>query len=115
MHEMTLPMPPSNNRYYRHARGRTYLSDEGKAYKKAVATILFNSRHHEFTSVRVEIDIHAKNNVRRDLDNFPKGIFDALTFAGAWKDDSIVDEMEIIRSYNDKNNPHIVVRIIDLD
>ena len=95
------------------------MSDEGRAYKQAVATTLLNSTLlnstcNHFTSVRVEIDIHAKNNVRRDLDNFPKGIFDALTFAGVWKDDSIVDEMEIIRGYNDKKNPHIVVRIFDI-
>ncbi len=33
--ELWLPYPPSANRYWRHAKGRTYISPEGEAFRKA--------------------------------------------------------------------------------
>ncbi|HGU8496160.1 crossover junction endodeoxyribonuclease RusA, partial [Escherichia coli] len=36
-YHITLPWPPSNNRYYRHNRGRTHVSAEGQAYRDNVA------------------------------------------------------------------------------
>ena len=33
---LTLPEPPSANRYWRHAKGRTYLSAEAKSFRLAV-------------------------------------------------------------------------------
>lgn len=33
---LDLPEPPSANRYWRHARGRTYLAAEAKAYRVTV-------------------------------------------------------------------------------
>lgn len=112
MHQFKLPIPPSNNKYYRHVNNRVLLSAEGRAYKQHVE--LLCKKIKITGSVRVEIDIHSKNNVRRDLDNFPKGIFDALTYAQVWADDSLVDEMEVIRHENNKNDPHIIVRIFEL-
>nr|VXZ83311.1 Crossover junction endodeoxyribonuclease rusA [Klebsiella pneumoniae] len=35
--------PPSNNRYYRHNRGRTHISAEGQAYRDSVARIIKDS------------------------------------------------------------------------
>ncbi len=39
-YRITLPWPPSNNRYYRHNRGRTHISTEGQAYRDRVAQII---------------------------------------------------------------------------
>ena len=112
MYELTLPIPPANNRYYRHARGRTYLSAEGKAYKRAVnllaRPIMLKG------SLRIEVEIHSRDNRRRDIDGYPKGLFDALTNAGVWEDDSQVDEMEFVRGENNKINPHLKVKIFKI-
>ncbi|EFH6703990.1 hypothetical protein ITZ39_004598 [Escherichia coli] len=42
-YSITLPWPPSNNRYYRHNRGRTHISAEGQAYRDNVARIIKNA------------------------------------------------------------------------
>ena len=42
-YSITLPWPPSNNRYYRHNRGRTHVSAEGQAYRDNVARIIKNA------------------------------------------------------------------------
>ncbi|EKW75865.1 endodeoxyribonuclease RusA family protein, partial [Escherichia coli 97.1742] len=42
-YSITLPWPPSNNRYYRHNRGRTHISAEGQAYRDNVARIIKGS------------------------------------------------------------------------
>ncbi|HAW4327604.1 TPA: RusA family crossover junction endodeoxyribonuclease [Escherichia coli] len=36
-------------------------------------------------------------NRKRDLDNLPKAVFDALTSAGFWLDDGQIDDMRIKR------------------
>lgn len=36
---------------------------------------------------------------RRDLDNMPKALFDGLTHAGVWTDDSQIDDLRIVRSW----------------
>jgi crossover junction endodeoxyribonuclease RusA len=40
----------------------------------------------------VEILLYPPDN-RRDIDNYTKGLFDALTHAGVWEDDSQVKRM----------------------
>ena len=42
-YRISLPWPPSNNRYYRHNRGRTHISTEGQAYRDSVARIIKDS------------------------------------------------------------------------
>ncbi len=39
--ELWLPYPPSANRYWRHARGRTFVSPEGEAFRKAARSQWF--------------------------------------------------------------------------
>ncbi len=40
--ELWLPYPPSANRYWRHAKGRTYISPEGEAFRKAARSQRFS-------------------------------------------------------------------------
>jgi len=115
MIEFKLAIPPSNNKYYRHVKNRVLLSAEGRAYKKYVkAHLYFLGGKKIEGSVRIEIEIHARDDRKRDLDNFPKGIFDALTHAQVWNDDKQVDEMVVLRRENKKDDPHIAVRIYEL-
>ncbi len=98
-YNITLPWPPSNNRYYRHNRGRTHISSEGAAYRNAVAQIIKSALLDINTEspLRVRIECHMPDRRRRDLDNLQKAAFDALTKAGFWADDSQVNDYRVLR------------------
>lgn len=98
-YRFSLPWPPSNNRYYRHNRGRTHISAEGAAYRRKVADYIAEQMLDIKTPerLRVRIDCWMPDRRRRDLDNLQKAAFDALTKAGFWLDDSQVDDYRVVR------------------
>lgn len=73
-YSITLPRPPSNNRYYRHNRGRTHVSAEGQAYCDNVARIIKNAMLDIGLAmpVKIRIECHMPDRRRRDLDNLQK-------------------------------------------
>lgn len=87
--KLVLPYPPSVNHYWRHARGRHYVSDEGKAYRKAVADVA--PRRKLTGRLEVVIDVLPPDRRKRDLDNVLKALLDALAHAGTYEDDSQID------------------------
>ena len=91
-YRISLPWPPSNNRYYRHNRGRTHISAEGQASRDSVARIIKDSMLDIglATPVKNRIECHMPDRRRRDLDNLQKATFDALTKSGFWLDDQQV-------------------------
>lgn len=90
---LTLPYPPSINHYWRTARGRTYISDEGRKYRASVSGIL--ARLPIFgpltTRLAVSIKLNPPDRRRRDIDNVQKPLLDALQHGGAYVDDSQID------------------------
>lgn len=94
---ITLPWPPSVNRYYRNVDGVTKISAEGRAYRTAVVNLLAESRSAPPMAGAVGVDIEAfmPDKRRRDLDNLLKGLLDALTYSGLWLDDSQVVDLRI--------------------
>ena len=94
-----LPLPPSNNRYYRHFRGMTVLSKEGRAFKeeaawrcKAAGMKVLNG------AVELYLIMHPRSNkdgkaskVRFDLDAPLKAVCDCLNGVG------YVDDRQIER------------------
>ena len=98
-YRISLPWPPSNNRYYRHNRGRTHISAEGQAYRDIVASIIKEQMLDIGISaaVRIRIECHMPDRRRRDLDNLQKAAFDALTKSGFWLDDQQVDYYSVKR------------------
>lgn len=99
MTRLTLPWPPSVNRYYRNVAGKTLISAEGRAYRTAVVNLLAeNSAPLMVGDVAVEIEAFMPDRRRRDLDNLLKGLLDALTHAGLWLDDSQVADLRIRRA-----------------
>ncbi|EOZ0917954.1 crossover junction endodeoxyribonuclease RusA [Klebsiella pneumoniae] len=98
-YNITLPWPPSNNRYYRHNRGRTHISTEGQAYRDRVTQIIKDEMLDIGISspVKICIERHMPDRRRRDLDNLQKAAFDALTKAGFWHDDQQVDDYRVKR------------------
>ena len=98
-YQITLPWPPSNNRYYRHNRGRTHISADGVAYRHAVARVIRSARLDIRTAapLKIRIECHMPDRRRRDLDNLQKAVFDALTKSGFWLDDQQVDYYSVKR------------------
>jgi crossover junction endodeoxyribonuclease RusA len=95
---LELPWPPSVNRYYRNVRGKTLISAEGRAYRLAVLDLLGGQVETLTGRVAVTVHCHVPDKRRRDLDNLGKCLFDSLTHAGVWEDDSQIDDMRLIRA-----------------
>lgn len=122
MVDLTLPFPPSVNTYWRHPTtgrlaGRHLISDQGRAYRAAVASRVEQlrydgvlSRHPLSGRLSLFVSVSAPDNRRRDLDNLPKALFDALTHAGVWNDDSQIDELRILRLASGGNQVRVVIR-----
>ena len=99
MIELELPWPPSVNHYWRHVpikRGHktiviVKISKEGREYQKAVARIIKESGVAPIAgAVAVKRILYCPDYVRRDEDNTVKAIYDSISAAGLWQDDSMV-------------------------
>jgi crossover junction endodeoxyribonuclease RusA len=108
---VTLPVPPSGNRYWRHARGRTYRSEEANTYRDAIAFLWPVGSHPPIrrpTPVRVSLDWY-RERASGDLDNRAKCMLDSLNGV-AYEDDSQVIDLRM-RRFDDKDNPRIEVTV----
>ena len=94
---ISLPWPPSVNRYWRSVMGRVLISAEGRSYRTLVASECLIQRVRGTAGpLAVSIVAHAPDGRRRDLDNLLKAPLDALTHAGAWGDDSQISDLRIM-------------------
>jgi crossover junction endodeoxyribonuclease RusA len=94
-----LPYPPSVNSYYRNLGTKVLISAKGRQYRKAVANaiILGNGKAMAHCRYAVTVTLHRKDKRIFDIDNCAKAILDSLTHAGVWEDDSLVDDLRLIR------------------
>ncbi len=104
MLQFNLPYPPSVNHYYVRTKTGMAIGAPGKAYRKLIWTTLRGrvSCAKKFPmepiegDLMVEIIIYPPDKRKRDMDNIKKALFDALQYAGLYKDDSqIVDDHTI--------------------
>lgn len=97
MVKFTLPYPPSVNHYWRHFRGRTVISREGRAFRTSVCALLAGGRGSGPRKppaggrIALAMDAFPPDRRRRDLDNLQKPVLDALQHAGVYEDDSQID------------------------
>lgn len=116
---MDLPWPPSVNSYWRSVvigkQPRVLISEDGRKYRKAVEQSFMLQRVASVGTARVAVDIEVRmpDKRRRDLDNLPKAVLDALTHSGLWEDDSQIDDLRVWRS--DRMGGRIVVKVRELD
>ncbi len=96
---LNLPFPVSTNVYYRHNRGRTHISSAGTKYRIAVSDyVAENKLIAPSGRLSVIVSLFPPNKIKRDIDNFGgKSLLDALTYSGLIEDDSLVDELHIVR------------------
>lgn len=102
--DATLPMPPSVNDYWGYrAVGKgiksfvqMYLKPKAKAYRKQV-TQLISINNPSDKRLKAVITMHYSDKRKNDIDNRIKALFDALTHAGVYQDDSQIDVMVVTR------------------
>ncbi len=91
-----LPWPPSINNYYVKTRNGVFLSKSAKDFRKEVY-----NRVLEQNCLNLKLDCSLEMTIfkfppdkrKRDLDNYNKALWDSLTNAGLWVDDSKVDSV----------------------
>lgn len=95
---LDLPFPPTVNGYWRNiGDNRTIISKQGRIFRQTVAEIVLANRAALKIGkpVCVFVTYCPPDKRVRDLDNYGKALFDALTHAGVWQDDSLIREMHI--------------------
>ncbi len=96
---LILPYPPTMNTYWRHVGYRTLISREGRTFRRNVCALLGGGRRNPPTTGRIALamDAFPPDRRRRDLDNLPKSVLDAIGHAGVYADDSQIDLLVIRR------------------
>ncbi len=103
MIEVILPFPPSVNHYWAHRQGKgrviAYVAAKGRKFRHdAIQCAVKQKAIYKLKDrLKVTIELYPPDRRRRDLDNFNKGVLDALTHAEVWEDDSLIDELIIKR------------------
>jgi crossover junction endodeoxyribonuclease RusA len=91
-----LPYPPTVNTYWRRVGNKTILSAKARDYRRDVMNLLRFRRLPTLAGeLKVTITFHPPDRRKRDLDNLPKGLLDALKHAGIYGDDSQVRHIDM--------------------
>jgi len=95
--KLILPFPPSVNCYWRSPGKGAKISERGRTYRVNAIAAVYEQLRRRPQAITHEIDIqvvlYPPNRAKRDLDNFQKALFDSLTHAGVWTDDSQIKRM----------------------
>ena len=102
---LTMPWPPSVNRYWRHITrgalaGRVLISREGRVFRESVRAAVLQARVPRVEGrLRVRVIAYPPDRRARDLDNLLKAPLDALQHCGIIADDSAIDALVIERAH----------------
>lgn len=96
MWEIELPWPPSLNGHKAVVNGRMIMSKKGRDYIKACRYAV-NSMYAKKLSSALEItvELFPPDSRNRDIDNYLKALFDAMTDCKVWLDDSQIKIMHV--------------------
>lgn len=85
-------LTPTGEPLIRPLAGRHLISAEGRKYQSAACAAIIEQLRRlpkpTTAPAAVEITLFPPDMRRRDTDNYNKALFDALTHAGVWEDDS---------------------------
>lgn len=97
---LKLPYPPSINNYYGIKGSRKFIKKEGREFRTVVVDALrtYAWTHEPLTErLQVWVEVFPPDRRRRDLDNIKKALLDALTHAGIYEDDCLIDDLRSVR------------------
>ena len=117
MFNVELPCPPSSNRIWRMARGRTIKSKEYRQWLKSChAYVWFKHQEHEMYTcpIKVSIIYIPPSKVRKDLDNILKPILDLLELAEVVENDRLVHQIDLRLDPPHKSNDRVLVSVEEL-
>ena len=106
-----LPWPPTVNAYYKAVRSSIYLSAKGRKYKELVEGLVNEQAPGiclDFP-LFVEVWLFPPDRRTRDLDNYMKALLDAITNAGTWTDDKLIDQLHVYRGCPGSGNVRIEI------
>ena len=108
---LILPVPPSVNHYWIRTRKGSALSEAGRTYKALVALQCraMNLAPIQTGTLGLHIAVYRPAK-RGDIDNYLKGILDALK-GYVFNDDSQVVKL-IVERFDDKANPRVEVELL---
>ena len=116
-YKFTLPYPPSINGYWRTFRNRQIISKRGRDYIKLAAEVMdcLDLSNEKLTGdLSFKMTINPPTLRAYDIDNFTKGVFDALTKCGFWLDDGQVQQLTAIKGVKIKGGSvDIEVTVLD--
>ena len=102
--KLNLPFPPSVNTYWRAPNkgplaGRHLISEKGRKFRSDAAASVIEQLRRLPKPLLGDLSVHVvlfpPDKARRDLDNYLKTLFDAMTHAHVWKDDIQIKHMEV--------------------
>ncbi|MBP2197200.1 RusA family crossover junction endodeoxyribonuclease [Pantoea cypripedii] len=97
--KLTLPFPPTVNTYWRNTRKGVLISAFGRSFRSESIVSVWKQLKRKpkpiTTDVQVNVILFPPSSIRRDLDNYQKALFDSLTHAGVWLDDSQIKRIII--------------------
>lgn len=99
-YELHLPWPPTVNSYYKKGRYGVRISEQGRKFRAEVLEEVeqqFGTFETIDYRMLVETIMYPPDKRKRDLDNYMKPLLDALTEAGVWLDDSLIDQEPVYR------------------
>lgn len=95
---LRLPYPPSVNDYWIRTRFGMAVGSKGKKYREAAFGAWLEQGAPKVAGrLSVVIEVYPPTQGRRDLDNICKALLDAMTAAGVWPDDELIDDLRLIR------------------
>ena len=112
-----LPIPNSANTHWRHGRGITYLSANGREFRKCVLGIVqtvFPDFEALTGRLEVKICIHPKDRRKIDIDNRIKPCLDALQHANVFVDDEQIDRL-IVERHGIVKDGQCIVTIMEIN
>jgi Holliday junction resolvase RusA-like endonuclease len=106
---LTLPLPPSANRYWRHVGSKVLLSGDARAYRAACDEALAGQWKGEPLEGQVSVRADFYMDGRGDLDNRAKQLLDGIK-GRAFADDSQVWELHMVR-HLDRGRPRVEIQV----
>ena len=109
----------SVNQCYRHAKGRVYMTSEGRTFKSEISEqVRAQLPVGEFPTkrqVRLSVRLVFPDKRRRDIDNYCKLLFDACNGL-VWVDDCQIVTLYIEKGY-ERNSPlaGLTVELVDAE